>query len=133
MCTKCSRVVVEDELYFLFQCPDYADIRQEYAATLFQKFGGVAATASQVVRNPRVFRDFMDQEPASQVARFVYECSEYRRNEAVDLLPYFGRNDVGSDYEGQIYDNFSSCVFVQESYGDDSLSDDVESVLALGA
>jgi len=133
LCTKCSRAVVEDELHFLFQCPAYAGIRQKYAATLFQKFGGVAATASQVARNPRVFRDFMDQEPASQVARFVYECSEYRRNEAVDLLPYFDRNEVGSDYEGQIYDSFSSGVFVQESYGDDSLSDDVESVLALGA
>ena len=120
-------------MHFLFECPAYAGIRQKFAATLFQRFGGVAATASQVVHNPRMVRDFMDQEPASHVARFVYECSEHRRNEAMDLLPYFDRSDLGCDYEGHVFDSYSSDVFVQESYGDDSLSDGVDSVLALGA
>lgn len=134
-CTKCTRGVVEDELHFLFECTAYSDIRQKYEGTLFQKFGGLNGIASRIGHNPKIFREFMDQDPASQVARFVHECSEHRRNEAVDLLPYFDRSELGSDYEGQVFDSFSSDVYVQESYGDDSdvLSREVGSVYAHGA
>lgn len=108
-CSKCSHTVVEDEMHFLFECPAYESIRIKYDSVLFNKFGG-CRQASRVFKNdPAKVREFMDQEPCFQVAKFVYECMEYRRSEECeDCEPYFDLSLFGEDWQGQVYDTFSS-------------------------
>jgi hypothetical protein len=66
-------------MHFLFECPAYESIRLKYDSVLFNKFGG-CRQASRVFKNdPAKVREFMNQEPCFQVAKFVYECMEYRR------------------------------------------------------
>ena len=77
LCQMCDQNVVEDELHFLFECPAYDDLRQQYAQSLFAEFGGIAATVSAVVDDGQMWR-FMEQNPM-KVARFVFECSQFRR------------------------------------------------------
>jgi hypothetical protein len=76
---------------------------------LFNKFG-VCHQASRVFKNdPAKVREFMDQEPCFQVAKSVYECLEYRRSaECEDCEPYFDLSLFGEDWQGQVYDTFSS-------------------------
>jgi hypothetical protein len=51
----------------------------------------------------------MDQEPCFQVAEFVYECMEYRRSEECeDCEPYFDLSLFEEDWQGKVYDTFSS-------------------------
>ena len=54
-------------------------------------------------------RLFMDQEPSFQVAKFVYECMEFRRSEECeDYNPYFDLSLFGDEWQGRIFDTFSS-------------------------
>jgi hypothetical protein len=54
-------------------------------------------------------REFMDQEPSYQVAKFVFECMEYRRSdECDDWNPYFDLSLFGEEWRGQVFDTFSS-------------------------
>ena len=54
-------------------------------------------------------RLFMDQEPSFQVAWFVYECMEFRRSEECeDYNPYFDLSLFGDEWQGRIFDTFSS-------------------------
>jgi hypothetical protein len=96
-------------MHFLFECPAYENIRLKYDSVLFNKFGG-CRQASRVFKNdPAKVREFMDQEPCFQVAKFVYECMEYRRSEECeDCEPYFDLSLFGEDWQGQVYDTFSS-------------------------
>jgi len=51
----------------------------------------------------------MDQEPSYHVAKFVFECLEYRRSEECeDHNPYFDLSLFGDDWQGQLFDTFSS-------------------------
>jgi hypothetical protein len=51
----------------------------------------------------------MDQEPCFQVAKFVFKCMEYRQSEECeDCEPYFDLSLFGEDWQGQVYDTFSS-------------------------
>jgi hypothetical protein len=43
------------------------------------------------------------------MAKFVYECMEYRRSEECeDCEPYFDLSLFGEDWQGQVYATFSS-------------------------
>ena len=44
-----------------------------------------------------------------QVAKFVYECMEFRRSEECeDYNPYFDLSLFGDEWQGRIFDTFSS-------------------------
>ena len=45
------------------------------------QFGGCQEASSTMKHNSDNVRLFMDQEPSFQVAKFVYECMEFRRSE----------------------------------------------------
>jgi hypothetical protein len=66
----------------------------------------VAKQADRVFKNDSAkFREFMDQEPCFQVARFVYEYMDYRRSEECeDCEPYFDMSLFGEDWQGEVYD-----------------------------
>jgi hypothetical protein len=52
---------------------------------------------------------FFFKEPCFQVAEFVYECMEYRRSEECeDCKPYFDLSLFEEDWQGKVYDTFSS-------------------------
>ena len=77
-------------MYFLFDCPAYDRIREKYNTVLFAQFGGCQEASSTMKHNSDNVRLFMDQEPSFQVAKFVYECMEFRRSEECeDYNPYF--------------------------------------------
>ena len=78
VCSKCSCTVVEDEVHFLFECPAYGRIREKYNTVLFAQFGGCQEASSTMKHNSDNVRLFMDQEPSFQVAKFVFECMEFR-------------------------------------------------------
>lgn len=122
LCTKCSHTVVEDELHLLFECPAYHHIRLKYKDDLFAEYGGIERAASTMKHVPGKLREFMDQEPALQVAKFVFECLEFRRHEAEDLVPYFDLSHEGEGLQGPVFDTFSSGRNVDESPSDLSSS-----------
>lgn len=108
-CSKCTQTVVEDELHFLFECPAYESIRRKYEDTLFSKFGGCRQATRSMITNSAKVREFMDQEPCFHVAKFVYECMEFRRSEECeDYNPYFDLSLFGDEWQGRVFDNFSS-------------------------
>ena len=109
VCSKCSCTVVEDEVHFLFECPAYDRIREKYNTVLFAQFGGCQEASSTMKHNSDNVRLFMDQEPSFQVAKFVYECMEFRRSEECeDYNPYFDLSLFGDEWQGRIFDTFSS-------------------------
>lgn len=109
LCTKCSHTVVEDEVHLLFECPAYDNIRAKYESARFANFGGYQQAARIMKHNAQKVREFMDQEPSFQLARFVFECMEYRRSdECDDWNPYFDHQLVGDNWQGQVFDTFSS-------------------------
>jgi hypothetical protein len=109
LCTKCSQTVVEDEVHFLFECPAYDTIRVKYQDTLFSRFGGCRRAAGAMKHNTAKVREFMEQEPYFQVAKFVFECMEYRRSEETpDYNPYFDLSLFGDNWHGRVYDTLSS-------------------------
>ena len=108
VCSKCSCTVVEDEVHFLFECPAYDRIREKYDTVLFAQFGGCQEASSTMKHNSDNVRLFMDQEPSFQVAKFVYECMEFRRSEECeDYNPYFDLSLFGDEWQGRIFDTFS--------------------------
>ena len=59
--------------------------------------------------NTAKVREFMEQEPYFQVAKFVFECMEYRRSEETpDYNPYFDLSLFGDNWHGRVYDTLSS-------------------------
>ena len=109
VCSKCSCTVVEDEVHFLFECPAYDRIREKYNTVLFAQFGGCQEASSTMKHNSDNVRLFMDQEPSFQVAKLVYECMEFRRSEECeDYNPYFDLSLFGDEWQGRIFDTFSS-------------------------
>jgi hypothetical protein len=109
ICSKCSHTVVEDEVHFLFECPAYDRIRDKYDSVLFTQFGGCRQACGLMKHNAEDVRKFMDQEPSFQVAKFVFECMEFRRSdECEDHNPYFDLSLFGDEWQGRIYDTFSS-------------------------
>lgn len=109
ICTKCSDTVVEDEVHFLFECSAYDRIRDKYESTLFAPFGGCRQAARSMKHDAAAVRRFLDQEPSFQVAKLVYECMEFRRSdECDDYNPYFDLSLFGDEWQGRIYDTFSS-------------------------
>jgi hypothetical protein len=109
---------VEDEFHLLFECSRYHHIRAKYEQSLFADFGGVSRVA-RVMSAPGKVSAFLNQEP-SKVAAFVWECMEYRRYEAPDLVPYAAREDLEElGMENYTIDMFSSDYddFVDESNG----------------
>ena len=122
VCQKCTwGTMVEDEYHLLFECPRYHHIRAQYDRTLFAHFGG-ATQAPRVMRAPGKMRQFMNQEPR-YVAAFVWECMQFRRYEAPDLVPYaphIALEELGLEYS-HVVDTFSSDY---EDYFDE-MGDDV--------
>ena len=101
--------MVEDEVHFLFECPAYDRIREKYNTVLFAQFGGCQEASSTMKHNSDNVRLFMDQETSFQVAKFVYECMEFRRSEECeDYNPYFDLSLFGDEWQGRIFDTFSS-------------------------
>ena len=93
----------------LFECPAYDRIREKYNTVLFAQFGGCQEASSTMKHNSDNVRLFMDQEPSFQVAKFVYECMEFRRSEECeDYNPYFDLSLFGDEWQGRIFDTFSS-------------------------
>ena len=91
--------MVEDEVHFLFECPAYDRIREKYNAVLFAQFGGCQEASRTMKHNSDNVRLFMDQEPNFQVAKFVYECMEFRRSEECeDYNPYFDLSLFGDEW-----------------------------------
>ena len=59
---------------------------------MFADFGGATGVA-RVMTGPGKVQKFMEQEPR-KVAAYVWECLEYRRTEAPDLIPYVSRQEL---------------------------------------
>ena len=59
---------------------------------LFADFGGATGVA-RVMTGPGKVQTFMEKEPR-KVAAYVWECLEYRRTEAPDLIPYVSRQEL---------------------------------------
>jgi len=125
-CLHCDADVVEDELHFLFECQAYEHIRQNYQADLFSIFDGGVSAAEATRADPALVRRFMDFQPASRVARYVFECVEYRRtaNEATMS---------SEDISGSSSDMDESDLWTEESDGVSSSSLEDFGVNALGA
>jgi hypothetical protein len=109
-CSKCSQTVVEDELHLLFECPAYERIREKFENVLFSKFGGCRQATSTMRNDVAKARQFMDQEPSYQAAKFVFDCLEFRRSEECnDWNPYFDMSLFGeAEWQGHVFDTLSS-------------------------
>jgi hypothetical protein len=120
ICEKCTwGTMMEDEFHLLFECPTYHHIRLKYESALFTEFSGGVSRVSRTMRTPGKVSAFMEQDP-KMVAAFVWECLEFRRFEAPDLLPYVTREeaerlglddyklDTFSSYYDEFVDEFGS-------------------------
>ena len=109
-CTKCTQTVVEDELHLLFECPAYVRIREKFENVLFSKFGGCRQATRTMRNDVAQVRQFMDQEPTYQVAKFVFECFEFRMSEeCYDWNPAYDMSLFGeANWQGQVFDTLSS-------------------------
>ena len=66
-------------MHFLFECPAYERIRQNYQADLFSIFAPNIPVGEAARTDPALVRRFMDSDPAWKLARYVFECMEHRR------------------------------------------------------
>ena len=69
-----TRLNQMDIISILFYC-------EQYKTVLFAQFGGCQEASSTMKHNADNVTLFMDQEQRFQVAKFVYECMEFRRSE----------------------------------------------------
>ena len=91
LCLKCNNCQVEDAHHFVFECPQYDDIRLKHSC-LFSAFGGVVSNG-QHKYNSGMLRTFMAQDNAA-VGRFIHSCWKLRKN-LENQVPYF--TDIGLD------------------------------------
>ena len=89
-------------------------------------FNGDVSVTEATQADPALVRRFMDFQPASRVARYVFECVEYRRtaNEATMS---------SEDISGSTSDMDDSDLWTEQSDGVSSSSLEDYGVNALGA